>query len=87
MHKKEFRVLIEVEKRDNFAEILGLLTGFHEQSTIVKGKANDLLYMRNNVPIAQSAISLCYVTYHYQERKRLSKTKEKEYMKCKILEK
>ena len=75
MHKKELMVLIQVEKRHNFPEILGLLTGFHEQSTVVKGKANDLLYMRNNVPIAQSAVSPPY----YASRKSLSQTKAKEY--------
>lgn len=43
--QKELFVSIKVKKSHNLPEILGLLTSFHEQFTIVKGKANDLLYM------------------------------------------
>ena len=46
---------VQVKKGNYLPHILSFLTGFHEQSAIMKGKANNLLYLWNNIHVTQPA--------------------------------
>ncbi|KAL5769597.1 hypothetical protein ACOSP7_013751 [Xanthoceras sorbifolium] len=52
--------LVQIKEGDDFPQIFGLLTCFHEQPAVMEGKANDLLYMRNYVHITQPTIHRQY---------------------------
>lgn len=45
--------LVQVKESNNLPKILGFLTSFHKQSAIMKGKANNLLHLRNDVHVTQ----------------------------------
>lgn len=57
MDRSEQSALVQVEEGHNLAHIFGLLTGFHKQLTVMECKANDLLYMWNDIHVAQPARS------------------------------
>ncbi|KAL5799310.1 hypothetical protein ACOSQ4_032194 [Xanthoceras sorbifolium] len=58
-HNEQFD-LVHIKEGDDFPQIFGLLTCFHEQPAVMEGKPNDLLYMRNYVHITQPTIHRQY---------------------------
>ncbi|KAL5799237.1 hypothetical protein ACOSQ4_032121 [Xanthoceras sorbifolium] len=52
--------LVQIKEGDDFPQIFGLLTCFHEQPVVMEGKANDLLYMQNYIHITQPTIDRQY---------------------------